>query len=217
MQGLFSYIKVMKISYGITVCNELKEIERLVSFLLKHKREEDEIVVLFDNMGGTDEVLAYLRSMLTQGTGYHWHCYPFDGHFDRFKNHLTALCTGDYIINIDADELPTQTFVENIPTVLEENDIDMIMIPRVNTVEGLTEEHIKKWRWNVNEKGWVNWPDAQQRIYKNNGSIKWVNKVHEVLEGYKTKTNLPIQEEWAFLHDKKIERQERQNAYYETL
>ena len=207
----------MKLSYAITVCNERKEIERLVSFLLKHKREEDEIVVLFDNMGGTDEVQTYLRSLPTEKSNFRWHAYPFDGHFDRFKNHLTALCKGDYIINIDADELPTQIFVENIATILEQNDIDMIMVPRVNTVEGLTDQHIQKWGWRVNEKGWVNWPDAQQRIYKNNDSIKWVNKVHEVLEGYKTKTNLPLEEEWALLHDKEIERQERQNAYYETL
>ena len=217
MQELFSYIRVMKISYGITVCNERKEIERLVSFLLKHKREEDEVVVLFDNMGGTDEVQNYLRSLPTEKNGFRWHAYPFDGHFDRFKNHLTALCKGDYVINIDADELPTQVFVESIATILEQNDIDMIMVPRVNTVEGLTSQHIQKWGWNVNEKGWVNWPDAQQRIYKNNDSIKWVNKVHEVLEGYKTKTNLPLEEEWALLHDKEIERQEKQNAYYSTL
>ena len=36
--------------------------------------------------------------------------------------------------------------------------------------------------WNVNDKGWVNWPDYQWRIWKNKPKIKWKNKVHEVLE-----------------------------------
>ena len=93
----------------------------------------------------------------------------------------------------------------------------MIMVPRVNTVEGLTDQHVQKWGWRVNDQGWINWPDAQQRIYKNTDSIKWVNKVHEVLQGYKTATNLPISEEWAFKHPKTIERQEKQNNYYNTL
>ena len=207
----------MKISYAITVKDELNEIQRLLSFLLEHKRGEDEIVVLYDNMGGSIRVESYLRAQNVKASKFRWHAYPFDGHFARFKNHLTALCQGDYIINIDADELPTKTFIKNIPAILEGNDVDMIMVPRINTVKGLTDQHIQKWGWRINEKGWVNWPDAQQRIYKNNDSIKWVNKVHEVLEGYDTVTNLPIEEEWAFLHDKEIERQEKQNAYYETL
>jgi hypothetical protein len=91
------------------------------------------------------------------------------------------------------------------------------MVPRVNTVEGLTSQHIKRWGWNVNKKGWVNWPDAQQRIYKNNGTIRWTGKVHERLEGYKTVTTLPINEKWALQHPKDIKRQEKQNNYYDTL
>ena len=39
----------MKISYAITVCNELKEIKRLIGYLVEGKRREDEIVILFDS------------------------------------------------------------------------------------------------------------------------------------------------------------------------
>ena len=42
----------MKISYAITVCNELDEITKLLNFLLKNRRKEDEIVVLFDKKNG---------------------------------------------------------------------------------------------------------------------------------------------------------------------
>jgi hypothetical protein len=87
----------------------------------------------------------------------------------------------------------------------------------VNTVEGLTQEHIQKWRWNVNEQGWVNWPDYQWRIYKNSDSIRWENKVHEKLVGFDTISNLPMVEQLSLQHSKTIDRQERQNSYYETL
>ena len=46
----------MKISYAITVCNEHKEIEKLLTFLFEHKRQEDQVVVQMD-MNATPEVI----------------------------------------------------------------------------------------------------------------------------------------------------------------
>jgi hypothetical protein len=206
----------MKISYAIPVCNEFMEIQRLISFLLQTKQPDDEVVVLFDSTNGSDEVKDYLMSASERG-GFKWYDYPFDGHFGNMKNHLTSLCSGDYIFQIDADELPHAVLMENIHDILELNDIDVIVVPRVNTVEGLTDEHIQKWGWNVNENGWVNWPDYQWRIYKNSNDIKWVNKVHEKLDGYTTISNLPNDGTMALFHPKTIERQEKQNNYYDTL
>ena len=93
----------------------------------------------------------------------------------------------------------------------------MYYVPRVNTVEGLTQEYIEKWRWNVNDKGWVNWPDYQMRIWKNKPEISWVNKVHEVLKGFQSYAPLPSEESLALYHPKQIERQVKQNDYYDTL
>jgi glycosyltransferase involved in cell wall biosynthesis len=207
---------MMKISYAITVCNEFVEIQKLIPFLLKNKRANDEVIVLFDSNNGDKSVEEYLRSHSINGE-FHWIGYEFDGHFANMKNRLTEMCNGDYIFQIDADELPHEMLIENLPEILRANDIDVILVPRVNTVDGLTQEHIDKWRWNVNEKGWVNWPDMQYRIYRKSDDIKWVNKVHEVLEGFQTLSHLPIQEELALYHPKDIERQERQNNYYDTL
>jgi hypothetical protein len=204
----------MKISYAITVCNELEEVKRLVNFLLSNKRKEDEIVILYDQSGGTQEVLNYLDTIKIE---VQLRSDFFKGHFADWKNLLTSHCTGDYIFQIDADEIPHVNLIENLPEMLKTNDVDMLRIPRVNTVEGLTQEHIHKWGWNVNEKGWVNWADWQMRIYKNAPHIKWVNKVHEVLEGFKIHGMLPVEEEWALYHPKTIDRQERQNNYYNTL
>jgi len=205
----------MKISYAITVCNELEEVKRLVNFLLSNKRQQDEIVILFDEKNGTDEVFDYIESQVHDCEVF---CEKFQGHFADWKNLLTSHCTGDYIFQIDADELPTEELISQLPYILEINqEVDVFLVPRINTVEGLTQQHIRQWRWIVNEKGWVNFPDYQWRIYRNSPNIKWRNKVHEVVEGHKSSTLLPAEEAYCLYHPKTIERQERQNNYYDTL
>jgi hypothetical protein len=203
----------MKISYAITVCNELTEVQRLIECLQKYKRTEDEVVVLYDN-NGTKEVFDYLQSI--EGIKLVWD--NFDGHFAEWKNKLSSLCSGDYIFQIDADEYMYGEFIDALPSILEANpEVDLYYVPRINTVSGLTQEHIQRWGWNVDELGRVNYPDYQTRIYKNVPYIKWKNKVHEVIEGYKQYTALPAVDELSLIHPKTIERQERQNKYYETL
>jgi hypothetical protein len=207
----------MKISYAIPVCNEFIEIQRLLTFLISNKRPEDEIVVLYDSVNGDKQVETYLRKMNVEKTYFRWHSYAFDGHFANMKNYLTGLCKGDYIYQIDADEMVDEHILKLLPQVLESNDVEVLRVPRINTVEGLTQEHINKWGWHVNEQGWVNFPDYQWRIYKNNAGITWVNQVHEALTGYRSVAALPADKEWCLLHPKDIKRQERQNSYYDTL
>ena len=206
----------MRISYAITVCNEFVEIQRLVNFLIEHKHPKDEIVVLYDELNGNVEVENYLRSHSVNGE-FNWHKGKFEGHFANWKNKLTSLCNGEYIFQIDADEMVSKYMIENVGMVLQYNNVDVLKVPRINTVTGLTQEHINKWRWGVNEQGWVNFPDFQWRIYKNNGEIKWINKVHEVLDGYKTMSYLPTEEPWCLQQPKTKERQEKQNRFYDTL
>jgi hypothetical protein len=209
----------MKISYAIPVCNELKEIQRLLGFLMANKRNQDEIIVLYDTSNGTASVETFLDHYVKDN--FNWfklYKSPFNGHFAEWKNLLSSYCTGDYIFQIDADEILSLEGCQLIPQIIESNpQVEVYRIPRINTVEGLTQEHIQKWRWQVNEKGWINFPDSQWRIYKNNSKIKWKNKVHEVLEGYDRYSELPYNEELCLIHNKTIERQEKQNAYYNTL
>jgi glycosyltransferase involved in cell wall biosynthesis len=215
----------MKISYAVTVCNEFLEIQRLLTFLLENKRPQDEIVIQMDlslndlNTQPEDknQVFAYIMKHQEQG-----HCRvvlnPLNRDFSSFKNHLTQQCVGDYIFQIDADEIPNENLIVVLPELLEENDnIDVFLVPRVNTVEGLTPEHIVKWGWRVNDEGWVNWPDYQWRIWKNQPEIQWVNKVHERLDGFKMYTAMPDVEYFALYHPKTIERQEKQNQLYDTI
>ena len=200
----------MKISYAITVCNEFQEIQRLINFLVKNKRTEDEIVVLFDSTNGSSAVEEFLRAKSVNGE-FNWFNYSFDGHFAKMKNRLTDMCNGDYIFQIDADEMVSEYCLENLAIVLQYNPVDVLLVPRINTVEGLTQMHVQKWGWNVNEKGWINFPDPQFRVYKNNGKIYWKNKVHEVLEAHTSISQLPYEEPWCLIHEKTID------EYYNTL
>ena len=211
----------MKISYAIPVCNEHEELERLLNFLIKNIREEDEIVVQCDQGNTTSEVYEVLKQYKAP-VGLIDPIkvieFPLNGHFSNFKNNLKDHCTGDWIFQIDADELPHETLITNLKPLLEANPtVEMFLVPRVNTVEGLTQEHINKWRWNVNEKGWVNWPDYQTRIIQNSQKIKWQNKVHEQIIGISTKGALPTEEQWCLYHPKNIKRQETQNNFYNSL
>ena len=209
----------MKISYAITVCNELTEVGRLLDLLLANKRTQDEIVVLMDTTKASDKLALTLRYYEMDNMD-HMTVWPgeFDGHFADWKNKLTSYCSGDYVFQIDADEYPHPHFIESLPAIVEANpEVDVYLVPRVNTVEGLTQEHIQKWGWRVDSNGWVNWPDWQHRIYRNDNNIKWQNKVHEILVNHKQFTYLPVSEEYALFHPKTISRQEKQNEYYNTL
>ena len=207
----------MTISYAITVCNELEEITKLLNFLQTHIRKEDEIVIQYDETSVTDEVMDYLKLMNSMHENHKVIGFPLNKDFASFKNNLKTHCSKDYIFQVDADEIPHEFLVEYLGQVLEENPVDIVFVPRVNTVEGLTQEHIDKWKWNVNEKGWVNWPDYQTRIYKNTEDVTWMNKVHERITGYDTFSNFPSEERWSLYHHKQIDRQEKQNEFYETI
>ena len=195
------------ISYAITACNEHVELARLLELLKNNIRPEDEIVIQLDIDNATKEV----RTIANKYT-----MHPLNGDFATFKNHLKKFCTKDYIFQIDTDEYLSEALLISLPEILELNpEVELYAVPRINTVEGLTSEHINKWGWYVNENGWVNYPDYQMRIFKNIPEIKWINKVHERLEG--AKNIVPLPEGYDLIHPKTIERQEKQNQFYNTL
>ena len=207
---------MVKISYSILTHNEDKSLKKLLDFLIEYKDEEDEIVILDDYSDNikTIEILDFYVS--AHNIVYEQRNLLKD--YANQKNYLTRMCKGSYIMNIDADELPHKSLIKNIKSILESNStIDLYWVPRVNTVDGITQEHINKWGWNVSDKGWVNFPDYQGRIWRNRPNIMWKNPVHEVLTGYKEHTYLPMEEEFCFYHPKEIEKQEKQNEKYSNI
>ena len=208
----------MKISYGITVHNEADELNKLLEILIHKTDPEDEIVICDDY---SDEETQFVIQSWLQQYGHDKvikvYQRKLDGNFADHKNSVIENSTGDYVFHIDADEYPHEILIEQLPTILEVNDVDLIWIPRVNTVEGLTDEWANKWGWRVTENGWVNYPDYQSRVFRNVDEIFWQNKVHERIVGTKTYAHLPPHEELSLYHPKTIEKQIKQNTYYEGL
>ncbi len=208
----------MKISYAIPVHNEHQELKRLLGYLFKHKRPDDEIIVQCDKGNTTPEVYEVLKEYAEFNMPYKHVEFPLEGNFSAFKNNLKEHCAGDYVFQIDADEYPDEYLMNTLPSIIEGNPkVDVFWVPRINLVEGLTANHISKWGWRVDHQDRINFPDWQCRVLKNVKRIKWVHKVHETLVGFKIETRLPVNDEFCLHHPKTIKRQEAQNALYETL
>ena len=206
----------MKISYAVTVVNEIKEIQQLLPILIENKVDTDEIVVQYDNQNVTVEVLEYLNDLVYDKKINKLIGYPLNGDFGTYKEHLNQNCEGEWVFQLDADELLEPQLIKSLGTILEGNpNIEMFYIPRINIVNGITPEHITKWGWRVNESGWINFPDAQGRIFRK--GMTWYGKVHERIIGGQKFSSLPLDEEYCIQHHKTIDRQEKQNNFYSKL
>ena len=201
----------MKISYGITVHNEAEELIKLLEVLSKNIDDEDEIVVCVD--GDDERVEAVLGEYLSENKAIVYKR-KLDGNFAEHKNSVIEKSSGDYVFHIDADEYPNEILVKQLKEILKINEVDLIWIPRVNTIEGMKEEHIQRWGWRVTDNGWVNYPDYQARVFRRAESIRWTRPLHEYITGCKTYAHLPPQEELSLYHPKTIEKQEKQNMFY---
>jgi len=202
---------VPSISFAITCHNEHEELNRLLQQLDNNINSTDQIIVQLDTTA-TDKVKSVVNNYDVQSLQF-----GLNNNFASFKNNLKNSCSKDWIFFIDADEYLSDALLFNIHGILEANKgiVDVISVPRVNTVDGLTREHIDKWRWFVDDNGYVNYPDYQTRICYNKPHIEWINKVHERLSGWKTIANLPYG--YDLIHPKTIDRQEKQNSFYDTI
>ena len=203
------------ISFAIPVHNEYDEIDRLLTQLVKYKKFEDEIVVQCDQGNTTSNVYQVLEKYKNQIRVIE---FPLNRDFATFKNNLKNNCKGDWIFQIDADEIPDEYLIDTVHYFLKENpEVEVFWVPRINTVEGITSEHIVKWGWIKDVHGRINFPDYQCRILQNTPKIQWVSKVHEVLQGHSSQTQLPANHEFCLIHPKTIDRQEHQNKLYSTI
>ena len=205
----------MKISYGITVHNEADELNRLLEILVKNIDEEDEIIICDDfSDKKTLDVIDHWELYSPDSRYLKVYKRKLDNDFAAHKNSVIENASGDYIFHIDADEYPNKILLQQLKQILEINDVDLIWVPRVNTVEGFTNEDVQRWGWRINEKGWVNYPDYLSRIFRNTEKIRWERPLHEIITGCKTYSHLPPHEELSLYHPKTKEKQEQQNKFY---
>ena len=203
----------MKISYSMLVHNETDTLEKLLKFLIKWKDPNDEIVILDDYSDNekTKQILDFYVSA---------HDIVFEQRslqkdFASQKNYLKNMGSGDYSFNLDADEMISRWLIKNVHEIINGNEgIDLIYLPRINTVDGITEQHCRAYGYKLNEDGWINFPDWQGRIFRNRPNIRWQYKVHEMITGYKTYATLPTDKPFCILHPKTIDKQVEQNKFY---
>ena len=208
----------MNISYGITVYNEADELNKLLEVLVHKTDAEDEIIVCVDDTNGEDDAVRFVLDSWTQQYAHtkmiKVYQRKLNKDFAAQKNSIIENSKGDYIFHIDADEYPNEILLQQLKQILEINDVDLVWIPRVNTIDGMKDEHIKKWGWRVTENKWVNYPDYQARVFRRDSEIRWERPLHEVIRGYKTYSHLPPHEELSLYHPKTIQKQEEQNMFY---
>ena len=208
----------MKISYGITVHNESDELNKLLEILIHKTDSEDEIVICDDF---SDDTTQFVLQSWSQQYGHakliKIYQRKLQGNFADHKNSVIENCSGDYVFHIDADEYPHERLLSQLKQILEMNNVDLLGVPRVNTVDGITDEHCTKWGWRVTEEGWIQWPDYQARIFRRNKKIRWSGPVHEMIVGCKTYATLPAREDLSLYHPKTIEKQEQQNELYKKI
>lgn len=209
------------ISYCTTVYNEKEYIKILLDKLTKVLQEDEEIVVIQtyrDISEQNENFYKEIKDIIDSYKNLTYHTYHFQDDFANLKNYMNSFATKSYIFNLDADEDYPETAFQTIRLLIKNNpQYDLFNISRINIVEDLTLSDIKKYGWFVNDNGWVNWPDFQPRLYKNNESIKWSGTVHENLSGATNRANLQPDPATAILHYKHIDRQRKQNDLYDKI
>jgi glycosyltransferase involved in cell wall biosynthesis len=218
----------MNISYLVTCHNEVAELERLLSQLYSAiSKTDDEIVILddFSDNEDTRRMLAFHPLFSTSSKLGRVIQHKLSNDFGTHKTFGSRQCTGDYIVQCDADEYLSQPLLENIHEIIESNPtVELYRLPRVNIVRNATTDDAKKWGWQVTklpefgDLPIINWNsgDYQSRIYKNTEKIKWHKPLHETIVGASIVTHLPKEVDYAIIHDKTIQRQTQQNIRYNT-
>lgn len=200
----------MRITYAICACDEHVELNSLLSFLSGIIDDEDEINVLVDTGKVTDEVRFVIDKFKNQIVVNER---KFCGNFSEHRNYHITKCTGDYILVLDADEMPQEKLIKDVKTFKS----DILYIPRINIIPGCTGEWCDKMKFQLNHIGWINWPDYQGRFFKNNGVIRWDMGLHERLTGSDNIARLEANPNIALWHIKTVQKQEKQDVFYSNL
>ena len=221
----------MKISYLITCSNETETLDRLLNRILS-VLGNDELIILQDknHFVSHNETYEIIISAIGNIDIPHvpniMHItHPLNNNYGAHKNYGIEQCSGDYIFQIDGDELPSEYIIgENLHAIIESNPtIEAYAVPRINDFKGVTEEHAKQWGWRLDisptyNRPRVSWPDWQFRIFKRDYSrISFNRRLHEKIEGYSSYVRLPENENYALLHDKTIAKQIETNQRYNKL
>lgn len=200
----------MFVSYLVTTHNETDCLDSLLFKLMSFKKDNHEVVLLddySDNPTTISIIEKYKSSVNFQQK-------KLQNDYGAHKNYGISLCKGEWIFQIDADELPTDVLLENIDILLQSNaGNEVLWLPRLNYFVGVTQTDIQMWGWNYHD-GMINFPDYQSRLFKNLPHIRYERRLHEKVEGYTSYAFIPAQKDVALIHNKTMEKQRETNMKY---
>lgn len=203
----------MFLSYLVTCHNETDSLKKLLSKLIQYKKDNHEIVLLDDysDNSTTLEIIQTFKDKIN------FQQHKLDKNYGNHKNYGIELCKGEWIFQLDADEVPTDGLLENIDLIIESNNKNEVLwLPRLNYFLGVTDADVTMWGWKLYD-GMINFPDYQSRIYKNSPHIRYQRRLHEKVEGFKSYVFIPPQKDYAIIHEKTIEKQRQTNINYNKL
>ena len=193
----------MKITYSIQVCNESRELYSLLNFLTRVIDDEDYIDVIVDSNNTTEKVELVLKHFEDRITV---HKRAFDT-FDKNSQFHTDVAKGEYVFHIDADEIPQQSLIKLLKQVISETGAEIVAIPRINIHPDITEEEATERKWEINDVGFINWPDYQLRLHKKCDHIYWTDTLHAKLTGSDKVTGIKAIPSLAMWHIKSMDKQ----------
>lgn len=172
---------MITISYCVTVCNELTELLRLTNFILPYIQSGDELLIQYDVDSVTDEIKNYLDVLKTiEPEKVTIISHSLNNDFAQFKNNLKNHARGIYILQLDADEMISDSFITDLHDIIEENrNVDLFFMPRLNTVDGITESHVTKWGWKITKNANI---IGEREIDIDSDEYKYLQKLGYIID-----------------------------------
>lgn len=168
----------MRLSLIVPVLNE----ETFVPLYMESAAAYADEIVIVDG-GSTDRTVALIESY--QETLpirlFHMHQtglpYSDDWNESRVRNFLIEQASGDWIMNLDIDEILDDCFRERLPALMERTDADIFQFPFVNFWGD-------PWTLRVNSPGDERWSNDITRMWRSSKGIRYRDERHHcTLEG----------------------------------
>lgn len=207
------------INYGIIAANEYKELDNLLTHLTaKCDVKKEDIITVVDSDNTIDRQSRVhpdvIKVLIRHGVRFYLHPMKYD--LGNLRNILRSYCINDWILYLDADEIPPPALIKILEKIPEDTpDVETVLIPRINLLVNDTDKPIPEGiQYPMDEKGRSNWPDYQERFLRNR--VLWHKPIHPTPIRTGSVATLPADEAIALIHIKTVSGQIKRNKFYNS-
>jgi len=135
------------ISYLVTCKNTGLSLQFLLERLYKYNQNCE--CIILDDYSDDSNTLQVLNN-ISNNNFFKIYKHKLDRNYSEHKNYGKTFCQGEYIFQIDDDEMPAETLLESLIELIDLNkDVELFWIPRINDFKGVTDIEAKKWGWRL--------------------------------------------------------------------